>query len=107
MEPVFTPVFDTYGTLSTHSVALSIRCPDEPQDLIVRVRPVGEDGWLPTLGLMDVSAPARVSSDHRNAFVLPAGSAPGPNGRVAVELKFNEPVHDRSFSVKLLSTGQD
>jgi len=107
LEPVFTPVFETYGNLSTHSVSLSIRRPDEPRDLVVRVRPVGEDGWLPRLGLMDVSAPARVSPDHRNAFVLPAGSASGPNGRVAVELKFNEPVHNRSFSVTVVSTGQD
>ena len=100
LAPVFTPVSDPYGNLATHSLRVSLRYPDQPQDLEVEVHPVGEDGSRPKLGLMEVvvgTEPARIMGD-KQTFVLPAA---GENTatRETIVMKFNEPIASRSFMV--------
>ena len=102
LEPVFTPVSDPYGNIATHSLRVSLCYPDQSQDLEIEVRPVGEDGSRPTLGLMEVvvgAEPARIIRD-KQAFLLPAARG-DKKTRENVVVKFNEPIANRSFMVSV------
>ena len=101
LAPIFTPVSGPYGNISPHSLRLSLLYPDQPQDLEVEVRPVGEDGSRPLLGLMEVvvgTMPARIFSD-KQSFLFPAATD-STKPRQTIAVRFNQPILNRSFVVR-------